>query len=46
MRLFHIQKINDYNRQQQEEADKRKSNAPPSNKVAKPGVSPSSTYNF
>tara|TARA_R110000796_G_scaffold172251_3_gene289255 strand:- start:2858 stop:3058 length:201 start_codon:yes stop_codon:yes gene_type:complete len=47
MRLFHIQKINEYNEKQNEEIDKaRNKNSSPSNKVEGPNISPSSTYNF
>ena len=47
MRLFHIQKINEWNKKQKEEQEKaQKGQTPPSNKVHGPNVKPSSTYNF
>jgi len=48
MRRYHIQKINEYNRKQEEERDKSKNNSqsPISNKPTGPNVNPSSTYNF
>ena len=47
LRLFHINKINEWNKQQQEEMDKAK-NKGKSNpkKVQGPNITPSSTYNF
>ena len=47
LRRFHIHKINEHLKKKQEEEEKAsKQYAPPSNKVAGPNVSPSSTYNF
>ena len=46
MRKFHIQKINEYNKKQNEEIEKAKGNSSPSNKPTGPNISPSSTYNF
>ncbi len=48
MRLFHIQKINEFNEKQKEEMEKAKgkNNMGSSNKIHKPNISPSSTYNF
>ena len=47
MRRYHIEKINDHHRKQEEEQNKalqkRKST---NNKVAGPNVNPSTTYNF
>ena len=47
MRKFHIQKINEHNKNQQEEIDKQqgKSNVG-DGKVKGPNITPSSTYNF
>jgi len=47
MRLFHISKINEWNKKQKEEMDKsQKGHSPSSNKVQGPNITPSSTYNF
>ena len=46
MRKFHIQKINEWNKKQQEEVEKSKKKTSPSNKPTGPNISPSSTYNF
>ena len=47
MRRFHIQKINEHNKKQQEEIEKQqgKSNVG-DGKVKGPNINPSSTYNF
>ena len=47
MRIFHIQKINEHNKKQEEEYDKinNKGNVS-SNKVSSPNISPSSFYNI
>tara|TARA_R110001583_G_scaffold35965_1_gene118850 strand:+ start:1036 stop:1239 length:204 start_codon:yes stop_codon:yes gene_type:complete len=48
MRRYHIQKINEYNKEQnekQEEAKKGNSSSPSSGPVG-PNINPSSTYNF
>ena len=47
MRTFHIQKINEYNKKQDEEYNKTKNkgdNSP--SKVSSPNVKPSSYYNI
>ena len=47
MRLFHIQKINEWNKKQNEEVKKaEKGQVPSSKSVQGPNISPSSTYNF
>tara|TARA_A100001201_G_scaffold143033_1_gene143080 strand:+ start:802 stop:1005 length:204 start_codon:yes stop_codon:yes gene_type:complete len=48
LRRFHIQKINEWNKKQNEEIEKAKSKSNPnSNKsVQGPNIRPSSTYNF
>ena len=47
MRRFHIQKISEWNKQQNEEYEKAKrGSTPPSNKPTGPNIRPSSTYNF
>ena len=46
MRRFHIQKINEYNKNQKEELKKAQGKTSPSNKPVGPNISPSSTYNF
>jgi hypothetical protein len=47
MRKFHISKINDWNKEQQEKIDKaKKGQNAPSSKIQGPNIKPSSTYNF
>jgi hypothetical protein len=47
MRKFHIQKINEFNKKQEEELEKkRKKTNIDNNKISKPNIKPSSTYNF
>jgi|TARA_R100000388_G_C7174550_1_gene125620 hypothetical protein len=47
MRRYHIEKINEHHKKENEEIEKqRRKNSPPSNKVAGPNINPSSTYNF
>ena len=47
MRRFHIQKINEFNKQQEEEIKKQKGKSNTgNNKISKPNINPSSTYNF
>jgi hypothetical protein len=47
MRMFHINKISEWNKKQQEEIEKQnKQSSPPPNKTVGPNVNPSSTYNF
>ena len=47
MRKFHIQKINEFNKKQEEELKKRKRKSNVGdNKISKPNITPSSTYNF
>ena len=47
MRKFHIQKINEFNKKQEEELKKRKRKSNVGdNKISKPNIKPSSTYNF
>jgi hypothetical protein len=47
MRRFHISKINEHNKKQNEEIEKaQKGQSPSSNKPMGPNINPSSTYNF
>ena len=47
MRRYHIQKINEFNKKQNEEIEKaQKGNSAPSNRPMGPSINPSSTYNF
>ena len=46
LRRFHIQKINEWNKKQNEEIEKSKGKSSPSNKPVGPNIPPSSTYNF
>ena len=48
MRRYHIQKINEYNKKQNEETEKSKkgNSSSPSNRPVGPNINPSSTYNF
>tara|TARA_R110000803_G_scaffold101606_4_gene169541 strand:+ start:176 stop:373 length:198 start_codon:yes stop_codon:yes gene_type:complete len=46
MRLFHIQKISEYNKKQNEEMEEANKKPVSSNKAMGPNISPSSTYNF
>ena len=47
MRRFHIQKISEFNKKQEEELKKRKRKSNVGdNKISKPNIKPSSTYNF
>ena len=46
MRLFHISRINEHNKKQKEEIEKAQKGSTPTKGIAKPGVNPSSTYNF
>ena len=46
MRRFHIQKISEFNRKQQEAREKIEKQQSNTNSIAKPNIKPSSTYNF
>ena len=46
MRLFHIQKISEFNKKQNKEIEKANKKPSSSNKPMGPNVNPSSTYNF
>jgi isopentenyl phosphate kinase len=47
MRRFHISKINEHNKKQNEEIEKaQKGTSPASNRPTGPNINPSSTYNF
>tara|TARA_R110001599_G_scaffold211954_1_gene409484 strand:+ start:565 stop:723 length:159 start_codon:yes stop_codon:yes gene_type:complete len=46
MRKFHIQKISEYNKKQQEAREKQSRQQSNTNPIAKPNIKPSSTYNF
>ena len=48
MRRYHVQKINEHNKKQNEEMEKIKNKNQPqsSNRPSGPNISPSSTYNF
>ena len=46
LRSFHIQKISEHNKKQNEEIEKRKKGTTPNKNVMGPNINPSSTYNF
>ena len=46
MRLFHIQKINEYNKKQNEEIEKAKVKSNPPKKPVGPNIPPTYNYNF
>ena len=48
MRRYHVQKINEHNKKQNEEMEKIKNQNQPqsSNRPSGPNISPSTTYNF
>ena len=47
MRRYHIQKINEYNKEQNEKTEKaQKGNTNNSKPISGPNINPSSTYNF
>jgi len=47
LRRFHISRINEYIKKRNEETEKINGNqTPTSNKVSRPNINPSSTYNF
>ena len=47
LRLFHTNKISEYNQEQNDKAEQaQKGSSPDSNKIQGPNVSPSDTYNF
>ena len=47
MRKYHIQKVNEYNKKQNEEIEKaQKGNANNPNSISRPNINPSSTYNY
>ena len=48
LRRFHIEQINQYNKEKNEEIDKSESNttSPSSNKPLGPNIDPSTTYNY
>ena len=47
MRIFHIEKINEYNQKQQEEYDKQTGKSDMGDgKIHRPDINPSSTFNF
>ena len=47
MRRYHIQKINEYNKKQQEEAEKQQGKSHVGDgKLSRPNINPSSTYNL
>ena len=47
LRSFHIQKISEHNKKQNEEMEKaKKGSTPNKNKIQGPNINPSSTYNF
>lgn len=45
LRLFHIKKINQFNKEQNEKMEGTQDKSP-SNKPLSPNINPSSTYNF
>jgi len=46
MRRFHIQKINDFNKKQQEAREKQANQQSNTDSIARPNIKPSSVYNF
>ena len=46
MRRFHIQKINEYNKKQQEVREKQERQQSNTDSIVRPNIKPSSTYNF
>ena len=46
MRRFHIQKINEYNKKQQEAREKLEKQQSNTNSIVRPNIKPSSVYNF
>ena len=48
LRRFHIQKINEHNKEENERMEKAKKGSPldKNNKIHGPNINPSSTYNF
>jgi len=46
MRRFHIQKISEFHKKQQEAREKQEKQQSNTNSIAKPNIKPSSTYNF
>ena len=46
MRKFHIQKINDFHKKQQEARDKQEKQQSNTDSISRPNIKPSSTYNF
>ena len=47
LRLFHIQKINEFNQEKNKAIEKaNKGQSPKSGNIARPNINPSSTYNF
>ena len=47
MRRYHIQKINEYNKEQNKRIEEaKKGNTNNSNNISGPNINPSSTYNF
>jgi len=46
MRKFHIQKISEYNKKQQEAREKQANQQSNTDSIARPNIKPSSVYNF
>ena len=46
LRRFHIQKINEYNKKQQEAREKLEKQQSNTNSIVRPNIKPSSVYNF
>ena len=46
MRKFHIQKINEFNKKQQEAREKQANQQSNTDSIARPNIKPSSVYNF
>ena len=46
MRRFHIQKINEFNKKQQEAREKQAKQQSNTDSIARPNIKPSSVYNF
>ena len=46
MRRFHVQKISEFNRKQQEAREKQTRQQSNTDSIARPNIKPSSVYNF
>jgi|TARA_Y100001963_G_scaffold41514_1_gene58167 hypothetical protein len=46
LRKFHIHKISEWNKKQNEEAEKAQNKNNPQNQIKQPNINPSDIYNF